>query len=185
MAEVSDREQALEREIVKLKRVNAALIERVEAGNLPRSAPYAAFEHAALLAEQVRERTQALNQAMHELRASNRLLAEARERAETAGQHLADAIESITDAFVLFDADQRILRFNSRFAEFWRPAGIRIRHGMRLEDLRHLALSSGLVLTILLSLKEEDSRVVAFPVPASLPVALGECTAGLTQAPQA
>ena len=40
-------------------------------------------------------------------------------------------------------------------------------------------------LTILLSLKEEDSRVVAFPVPASLPVAFGDGTAGLTQAPQA
>ncbi|QTP60185.1 PAS domain-containing protein [Billgrantia antri] len=143
----AEREQALEREIAKLKRINAALIERVEASNLPRSAPYAAFEHAVLLAEQVRERTQALNQTTHELRASNRLLAEARERAEAAGQYLADAIESITDAFVLFDADQRILRYNSRFAEFWRPAGIRIRQGMQLEDLRRLALSSGLVIS--------------------------------------
>ncbi|QTF92035.1 NahK/ErcS family hybrid sensor histidine kinase/response regulator [Halomonas sp. BM-2019] len=158
MAEVGDREQALEREVAKLKRINAALIERVEAGNLPRSAPYAAFEHAALLAEQVRERTQALNQAMHELRASNRLLAEARERAETAGQHLVEAIESITDAFVLFDTDQRILRFNSRFAEFWRPAGIRIRQGMRLEDIRRLALSSGLVISE--QLGRRDGRTV-------------------------
>ncbi|WP_240618301.1 hybrid sensor histidine kinase/response regulator [Halomonas heilongjiangensis] len=146
-ADGGERERELEHEIAKLKRINAALIERVEASNLPRSAPYAAFEHSVLLAEQVRERTQALNQTTHELRASNRLLAEARERAETAGQHLVDAIESITDAFVLFDADQCIQRFNSRFAEFWRPAGIRIRQGMRLEELRRLALSSGLVIS--------------------------------------
>ncbi|MBB3232309.1 hybrid sensor histidine kinase/response regulator [Halomonas stenophila] len=145
--EPGERERALEREVAKLKRINAALIERVEASNLPRSAPYAAFEHAALLAEQVRERTQELNQAMHELRASNRLLVEARERAETAGQYLVDAIESITDAFVLFDADQRIQRFNSRFAEFWRPAGIHIANGMHMQELRRLALASGLVLS--------------------------------------
>ncbi|TFH86313.1 PAS domain S-box protein [Billgrantia azerbaijanica] len=156
--EPSKRERELEREIAKLKRINAALIERVEASNLPRSGPYAAFEHSVLLAEQVRERTQALNQTTHELRASNRLLAEARERAETAGQHLVDAIESITDAFVLFDADQRIQRFNSRFAEFWRPAGIRIRQGMRLEDLRRLALSSGLVISE--QLGRRDGRTV-------------------------
>ncbi|MDR5862862.1 PAS domain-containing protein [Halomonas campisalis] len=158
VAESSERERELEREIAKLKRINAALIERVEASNLPRSGPYAAFEHSVLLAEQVRERTQALNQTTHELRASNRLLAEARERAETAGQHLVDAIESITDAFVLFDADQRIQRFNSRFAEFWRPAGIRIRQGMRLEDLRRLALSSGLVISE--QLGRRDGRTV-------------------------
>ncbi|WP_444984275.1 tellurite resistance TerB family protein [Halomonas mongoliensis] len=41
------------------------------------------------------------------------------------------------------------------------------------------------LLTILLSLKEEDSRVVAFPVPASRPVAFGDGTVGLIQAPQA
>ncbi len=45
--------------------------------------PYAAFQHSVVLAEQVRERTDALNQAMAELKASNHLLSNARLRAET------------------------------------------------------------------------------------------------------
>lgn len=154
----TERERELEHQVAKLKRINAALIERVESSNLPRTAPYAAFEHAALLAEQVRERTRALNQTMHELRASNRLLGEARERAEQANQYLVDAIESITDAFVLFDAEQRIQRFNSRFADFWRPAGIEIRAGMSLDELKRLALTSGLVVSE--QLRQRQGRTV-------------------------
>ncbi|MFQ3788045.1 NahK/ErcS family hybrid sensor histidine kinase/response regulator [Halomonas sp. A29] len=154
----SERERELERQVAKLQRINAALIERVESSNLPRTAPYAAFEHAALLAEQVRERTRALNQTLHELRASNRLLGEARKRAEQANQYLVDAIESITDAFVLFGADQRIQHFNSRFAEFWRPAGIEVEAGMTLEELRRLALTSGLVINE--QLKQRQGRTI-------------------------
>ncbi len=77
-----------------------------------------------VLAEQVRERTDALSQAMLELKASNQLLSDARLRAETAHQHLLDAIESISDAFVLFDPQQRIVLFNERFRALWvdRPA---------------------------------------------------------------
>lgn len=137
-----------EREIARLKRINAALIERVEASSLPRCAPYAAFEHAALLSEQVRERTQTLNQTLQELRVSNRLLAEARQRAEEANQTLVDAIESLTDAFVLFDADGRVARFNHHFAEFWAPAGIQVQHGMKMGELYQLARDTGLVVDV-------------------------------------
>lgn len=45
--------------------------------------PYTTFQHSVVLAEQVRERTDALNQAMAELKASNHLLINARLRAET------------------------------------------------------------------------------------------------------
>ncbi|MGM3151388.1 hypothetical protein, partial [Escherichia coli] len=76
-------------------------------------------QHSVELAEQVRERTDALNQAMAELKGSNQLLSDARLRAETAHQHLVDAIESISDAFVLFDRDQRIVLFNRRFKSLW------------------------------------------------------------------
>ncbi len=56
---------ALEHENRKLRKINQALIERVEAGptaalstsHSSPNAPYAAFQHAAMLAEQVRERT--------------------------------------------------------------------------------------------------------------------------------
>lgn len=98
-----------------------------------------------VLAEQVRERTDALNQALTELTSSNRLLSDARLRAETAHQHLIDAIESISDAFVLFDKDQRIVLFNSRFKEFWSRTRARISAGMRLAEIKRLAGSTGLI----------------------------------------
>lgn len=61
----------------RLKKINAALIERVEAGSAFNAAPYAAFEHSAALAEQVRERTEALSVAMAELRQTNQALKQA------------------------------------------------------------------------------------------------------------
>ncbi len=97
------------------------------------------------LAEQVRERTDALNQAMAELKASNRLLSDARLRAETAHQHLVDAIESISDAFVLFDKEQRIVLFNKRFKSLWSRTRARINSGTRLSELKRLAENSGMI----------------------------------------
>jgi PAS domain S-box-containing protein len=67
---------ALQAENLKLRKINQALIERVEAGHVALhtgpAAPYAAFQHAAVLAEQVRERTAELSRAYDELRRSVR-----------------------------------------------------------------------------------------------------------------
>ena len=128
----------------KLGRINAALIERLESGAARPDDPYAAFQHSVILAEQVRERTDALNQAMAELKASNHLLSDARQRAETAHQYLVDAIESISDAFVLFDHDLRIVLFNQRFKALWANSRIRIISGMHLSEVRRLMARTGL-----------------------------------------
>ncbi|BAQ73848.1 two-component sensor histidine kinase PedS1 [Pseudomonas sp. Os17] len=143
-AELQAQLDCLQRENRKLRRINEALIERVESGITRGNDPYAAFQHSVVLAEQVRERTDALNQAMAELKAGNHLLSEARLRAETAHQHLIDAIESISDAFVLFDQEQRIVLFNSRFRAFWTHGRVRIMAGMRLSEVRRLMTSTGL-----------------------------------------
>jgi len=145
VAEQLDRQAELERENQKLRRINAALIERIESSGTGRDASYAAFQHSVELAEQVRERTDALNQAMAELKASNRLLSDARLRAETAHQHLVDAIESISDAFVLFDKEQRIVLFNKRFKSLWSRTRARINSGTRLSELKRLAENSGMI----------------------------------------
>lgn len=135
---------SLQHENRKLRRINEALIERVESGATRGNDPYAAFQHSVVLAEQVRERTDALNQAMAELKAGNHLLGEARLRAETAHRHLIDAIESISDAFVLFDEQQRIVLFNSRFKAFWANSRVRIIAGMRLSEVKRLMTANGL-----------------------------------------
>ncbi|MFK0087465.1 NahK/ErcS family hybrid sensor histidine kinase/response regulator [Pseudomonas sp. NPDC090755] len=136
--------EALRRANRKLLHINAALIERLESGAVRPDDAYAAFQHSVALAEQVRERTDTLNQTLIELKASNRLLSDARLRAETAHQHLVDAIESISDAFVLFDQDLRIVLFNSRFNTFWANSRIRIISGMRLAEIKRLMHGSGL-----------------------------------------
>ena len=145
VAELQARCQALEKENHKLKRINEALIERVESVHSRGDDAYAAFQHSVVLAEQVRERTDALNQAMAELKSSNQLLSDARLRAETAHQHLIDAIESISDGFVLFDREQRIVLFNSRFKSFWAHSRARINAGTRLAEIKRLSKSTGLV----------------------------------------
>ena len=136
--------EQLRHENHKLGRINAALIERLESGAARPDDSYAAFQHSVTLAEQVRERTDALNQAMAELKASNHLLSDARLRAETAHQYLVDAIESISDAFVLFDPDLRIVLFNQRFKALWANSRIRIISGMHLSEVRRLMLRTGL-----------------------------------------
>ncbi|MGH8331231.1 MAG: hybrid sensor histidine kinase/response regulator, partial [Pseudomonas sp.] len=83
-AELQAQIASLQRDNHKLQRINGALIERIESGITRGNDPYAAFQHSVVLAEQVRERTDALNQAMAELKAGNHLLSEAHLRAETA-----------------------------------------------------------------------------------------------------
>lgn len=135
----------LERENDKLTRMKDALIERVESSSTVRTAPYAAFEHSVILAEQVRERTEALNTALAELKHSNHALKQANQEAATAHQRLIDAIESISDAFVLFDAERRILLFNSHFREYWEGTGTRIERGATIQDVNRLAIERGIV----------------------------------------
>ncbi|WP_454837557.1 hybrid sensor histidine kinase/response regulator NahK/ErcS' [Pseudomonas rhizophila] len=144
IAELQAQIASLQHENRKLRRINDALIERVESGVTRGNDPYAAFQHSVVLAEQVRERTDALNQAMAELKAGNHLLGEARLRAETAHRHLIDAIESISDAFVLFDEQQRIVLFNSRFKAFWAHSRVRIIAGMRISEVKRLMTANGL-----------------------------------------
>ncbi|MFP4137860.1 MAG: hybrid sensor histidine kinase/response regulator [Halomonas sp.] len=62
--------EALVAENERLRRICAALIERVEAGGVPHGGPYGAFEHSVLLAEQVRERTETLQRTLAALERS-------------------------------------------------------------------------------------------------------------------
>lgn len=62
--------EALAEENARLRRICAALIERVESGGMPHAGPYGAFEHSVLLAEQVRERTETLQRTLAALERS-------------------------------------------------------------------------------------------------------------------
>lgn len=75
---------ALREENRRLRKVCQALMERVETGGSADGAPYAAFERSVLLAEQVRERTEALHRALDELGQVNTRLLAAKAEAEAA-----------------------------------------------------------------------------------------------------
>lgn len=136
----------LEAENERLRKIRDALIVRVESGSAHKPEPYAAFEHSVVLAEQVRERTEALNQTMDELKHSNKALNRAREEAETTRQRLADAIESIADGFVLFDHQHRLIQCNSRFRSYWNHAHLDVPPpGTSIADVKAMAINSGLV----------------------------------------
>ncbi|MEO9751381.1 MULTISPECIES: NahK/ErcS family hybrid sensor histidine kinase/response regulator [Marinobacter] len=136
----------LEAENERLRKIRDALIVRVESGSAHKPEPYAAFEHSVVLAEQVRERTEALNQTMDELKHSNKALNRAREEAETTRQRLADAIESIADGFVLFDNQHRLIQCNSRFRSYWAYSHLDVPPpGTSIADVKAMAINSGLV----------------------------------------
>jgi len=135
----------LEAENLRLRRIREALITRVESSTAQKPEPYAAFEHSVILAEQVRERTEALNIAMGDLKSSNKALSKARYEAETTRQRLSDAIESIADGFVLFDHEHRLIQANSRFRSYWNTQGESIEPGTLISDVKARALTSGLI----------------------------------------
>ncbi|MCW8884337.1 MAG: PAS-domain containing protein [Motiliproteus sp.] len=129
----------LKRENSKLKKINRALVERVETATSDKNGPYRSFEHAVFLAEQVHERTAALNAALADLTHSNQALKHANTIAQTAHQHLIEAIESISDAFVLFDKDQKLLLCNTKFSKFWHRSGVKIKPGIHQQEIKDLS----------------------------------------------
>ncbi|GGI94135.1 hybrid sensor histidine kinase/response regulator [Shewanella hanedai] len=145
-------EQALIDEITELKlqnsklaKINQVLMKRVEEGGGNQNEPYAAFEHSVHLAEQVKEKTQALNETLAQLERSNRALKLANEQANIFRQRFIDAIESISDAFVLLDSDGRIILQNSHFVNFWKKSGLRVEEGINLNDFKDLAKTRGVI----------------------------------------
>ncbi|MFT5298319.1 MAG: PAS domain-containing protein, partial [Colwellia sp.] len=128
----------------KLKKINLALMERVENhGN--HFAPYDAFENSVYLAEQVREKTQELKSALANLKGSNRALIDANDKANLFKQRFIDAIESISEAFVLLDSDGRIILKNSTFSSFWEGLGFSTGVGVNLRDLKDRAKNRGII----------------------------------------
>ncbi|MCW8832970.1 MAG: PAS-domain containing protein [Colwellia sp.] len=145
-------EQALKEELAqlkhqntKLKKINDALMKRVEDSGENQYAPYTAFEHSVHLAEQVREKTQTLNETLAKLERSNHALKQANAKANLFKQRFIDAIESISEAFVLLDSEGRIILQNSNFANFWKESGLPIVEGANLKDLKELAKTRGII----------------------------------------
>jgi signal transduction histidine kinase/CheY-like chemotaxis protein len=135
------------RQIAKLTRITEVLMRRVEGAYVPAGQSYAQFERAAMLEVQVEERTRELARTLDLLHESNARLAAATAEAETARGDLTEAIESVKEGFALFDEDDRLVHFNSRFCADLPDVAERLAPGMAFRDyVRLVAGSTGLTL---------------------------------------
>ncbi|MEM9780979.1 MAG: PAS-domain containing protein [Pseudomonadota bacterium] len=142
--------EALERECEKLRRINDVLMRRVEEKTADERSGYAHFETALLLDRKVRARTRDLEEAMDLLQVTNARLAAAMRETERADADVAAAMEAFDGGFALFDAEDTLVRLNSRFAAFAPDAAEKIKPGITFTDYvaamgssRHLVLPAG------------------------------------------
>jgi chromosome segregation ATPase len=130
----------LEGQIAKLQKINNALINRVERSTDYRGNSFSLFQTAILLEKKVRDRTEELQQALHNLEKTNRDLSAAKEEAETARTRLSEAIESLSEGFSLFDAQDRLVLFNSKFRSFFPDLADLIAPGIEFADFLRSAV---------------------------------------------
>lgn len=110
---------ALKERIRKLEKINAALIDRVERSTDIQGGAFSMFENAIALEAMVRDRTTELEDAMGKLGTVNAEIEAAHADADAARARLRDAIESLSDGFAQFDADDRLVMCNRAFLSFW------------------------------------------------------------------
>lgn len=157
----AERVAALEAELAKLKRINAALMNRVERATDLQGNAFSLFETAISLEGKVRERTADLERALDELAASNNALAHARDAADSARQHLGDAIESINEGFAIFDAEDRLVLCNQTYRSLWPEVADMIVPGVHFDELAGLIGQSGAPLGALVAPERWISERVA------------------------
>ncbi|MEM6972969.1 MAG: PAS-domain containing protein [Pseudomonadota bacterium] len=141
--DAAGRIEALERECAKLRRINDVLMHRVESKTSDERSGYAHFETALLLDRKVRARTRDLEEAMDLLQVTNARLAAARRETERADADVAAAMEAFEGGFALFDAEDRLIRMNSRFAGFVPDLAKRMKAGMAFKDYVRIVGEAG------------------------------------------
>src|SRR5215471_5248643 len=94
--QMSERIEALEREAAKLRKINAALMSRVERSTDQQMNAFSLFETAIALDQQVRDRTLQLKTALQSLEKSNAQLFQAKQQAEAASSLKSSILISVT-----------------------------------------------------------------------------------------
>ena len=146
---------SLERQNEKLLKIADSLMRRVEYGTSQSGAAYAQFERAALLEKRVQQRTNELERTLDLLHEANGQLARANAETEAARRNLADAIETITEGFALFDPDDVLVMCNSRFCRDFRDTIADLKPGLPFDSYVDLVSRSAY-----LNLPDHQDRVV-------------------------
>ena len=147
---IIDPNDPLDRQNEKLLQIAHSLMRRVEQKNDQSGLAYQQFERAALLETKVRQRTNELEQTLALLKESNAQLERANVETEAAQSNMTEAIETINEGFALFDADDKLALFNSRFCRDIADITGDLTEGMHFNDYvalvsrsKHLAIPDG------------------------------------------
>lgn len=140
-------DEPLEVQVRKYRKINEALMARVERASDISGSAFALFQTAIALEEEVRTRTQDLQRALGALGETNARLEQARAEAEEARGNLADALEAVQEGFALFDPDDVLVMCNTRFRALLPDVSSRIQPGVTFRDyVRAVACSEQLFL---------------------------------------
>lgn len=114
-----DTPEFLRAELARKDIIIKALMDRFEREMDAQSSEFGLFETTVMLDGEVRERTRALEATMNDLRHANIALDKERGKVETIRTQLAEAIGSMSEGFVLFDAGGRVVLSNAILGEIW------------------------------------------------------------------
>jgi len=132
----------------KLSKIIRVLMEQCERGVDSQGGAYSLFQTAILLEDKVRDRTRSLETALRELERTNDNLVLAKEQTEAAQVRLTEAIENISEGFVHYDAEDRLVLCNSKYVEFWPGISSVARPGISFADLSRWTVEHELVATM-------------------------------------
>ena len=133
---------SIERQNEKLRKISQALMRKVEQNTEQSGFAYHQFERAALLETEVQQRTRDLERTLDLLHESNAQLEVARNEAEAARSNLAEAIETIDEGFALFDEEDRLVLFNSRFCQYLKDVEAQLGAGLTFQEYVRLVSQS-------------------------------------------
>ena len=141
----SDELERLRAENHKLRKINRVLMDRVERSTDWQGNGFSLFQASIVLQGRVEERTIQLESALRQLETVNADLSRAKEQAETAQHRLREAIESISEGFALFDADDRLLLWNGNYVDLMTVLGQNVRVGTSFAEVIHTAVANGAI----------------------------------------
>lgn len=137
-----------EEENRRLRAILRALMDRSERMTQGAKRSVAQLGHVVALESQIRTRTRDLAETLDKLRISNARLSQAEREAVSARNALADALEAMVEGFAMFDAQDRLTMWNSRFCADLPDVRRRLGSGLSFRDyVRIVSESTSLKIT--------------------------------------
>lgn len=139
---MSEQPAEFELEVRKLRKINDALMRRVERSTDISGNGYSLFQTAIALENEVRTRTRDLHDTFQKLSIANSRLTLAKEEAERARSDLANAIDAVQEGFALFAPDETLVMCNRRFRTLFPDLEEAIKPGVSFLDYARRAAAS-------------------------------------------